>query len=213
MEADFWHRCWQRNTTGFHQETLHPFLIQYIKPRLLPSDKHVFVPLCGKSLDMVWLAEHMQVTGIELSEIACRDFFVEKSIDYQTVAQPPFIGYGYENITLWQGDFFKFGLSEHADIVYDRAALIALPKAMQNDYAEHLKRFIEQGTRLFLIALEFPEQEMSGPPFPIFKADIDTLFSGMRVEKLASHELTDKRFAQRVFNVSSLVETLYLIQK
>ena len=44
----------------------------------------VFVPLCGKSLDMVWLLEQgFSVTGCEISELAVQQFFTENSIPYE----------------------------------------------------------------------------------------------------------------------------------
>ena len=77
---------------------------------------------------------------------------------------------------MWQGDFFKLNVqyltSEHPisiNWIYDRAALIALPIEMQQAYVDHLVSFIGQGTKLLLILAEFPNQKMSGPPFPITK--------------------------------------------
>jgi thiopurine S-methyltransferase len=133
MNESFWHKCWERNSLGFHQETVHPFLEQYLLPLInesgMKTQQHVFVPLCGKSLDMVWLAEHMKVTGAELSEIACRDFFLEKGLDYRQENEPLFNRFSYDNVELWQGDFFKSTpqLITNIDWIYDRAALIALP--------------------------------------------------------------------------------------
>jgi thiopurine S-methyltransferase len=83
MDSFFWHKCWARNKLGFHQSDVHPLLSQYFKKLSLPSDQHVFVPLCGKTLDMAYLAQYWQVTGNELSEIACSDFFLENNIEYQ----------------------------------------------------------------------------------------------------------------------------------
>ena len=225
MKASFWHKCWEKNSLGFHQEQVHPFLSQYLAPMLSATDRHVFVPLCGKSLDMFWLAEHMKVSGSELSDIACRDFFADATIDYQKrEADNQFQQYSFDNITLWQGDFFKL-TSEHLtseqnapiNWIYDRAALIALPIEMQQAYIDHLVSFIGQGTKLFLISVEFPSEEMSGPPFPITEQDISRLFLSAdkhcQIECIASRELKDKRFGQRNFDVSHLVERLYIITK
>ena len=215
MDASFWHKCWERNSLGFHQEEIHPFLIKTMSELIQPNDRHVFVPLCGKSLDMVWLAEHLEVTGAELSEIACRDFFKDKSIEFQQHRSGDFQRYSFENLTLWQGDFFTLANEKlpSFDWVYDRAALIALPVEMQQQYVDHLLSFMADNTRLLLISLEFPVEEMSGPPFPIFIADIEKLFTNCKIECIATRELPDKRFAQRTFNVSSLVERGYLITK
>jgi len=219
MNESFWHQCWERNSLGFHQETVHPFLEQYLLPLLNKNEtaaqQHVFVPLCGKSLDMVWLAEYMKVTGAELSEIACRDFFSEKDLDYRQKSQLSFNIFSYENVELWQGDFFQLTQQDitKIDWVYDRAALIALPESMQQQYAHHLIRFLSDETTLFLVTLEFPSEEMSGPPFAIFENDVARLFSGCNIECIAERNLEDKVFAQRKFNVSYLKERLYLIKR
>ena len=231
MHASFWHKCWERNTLGFHQEEVHPFLTQFLAPLLTESDRHVFVPLCGKSLDMFWLAERMLVSGSELSEIACRDFFNDANITYQTKQilddkdnqrSGNFTQFYFDSITLWQGDFLKL-TPDHVistngksiDWIYDRAALIALPLDMQQAYINHLVSFIDKGTQLFLISIEFPQSEMAGPPFSINQQAIEQLFltanKNCQIKQLASRELTDKYFAQRKFDVSHLVECLYLI--
>jgi thiopurine S-methyltransferase len=215
MKPSFWHKCWERNSVGFHQETVHPFLEQFLLPRLTSTTQHVFLPLCGKSLDMVWFAQRMNVSGAELSEIACRDFFKEKELVFQQVQHKSFNVFSYQNIQLWQGDFFKLLPTQLSDIdwIYDRAAIIALPEYMQQQYVEHLSRFIADETTLFLISLEFPQEELSGPPFSMSSLKVEQLFSDFDVDCIAEHELADKKFAQRTFNVSYLVERLYLIKK
>lgn len=229
MKASFWHACWERNSLGFHQKSIHPFLSQYLLPLITPktfSDEPnktqtVFVPLCGKSDDMVWLAEHFTVVGAELSDIACRDFFSEKNIAVNpklitnAESEEEFKVYSHQSISIWQGDFFKLRANQlpSFDWIYDRAAIIALPSEMQQSYASHLTSFINEHTQLFLISLEFPQEELEGPPFAIFEQDIERLFSGFNVECIAEHDLDDKTFAQRTFNVSYLKEKLYLITK
>jgi len=225
MNTSFWHACWERNSLGFHQKSIHPFLCQYLAPLIQQNNainspesteaSTVFVPLCGKSDDMTWLAEHFDVTGAELSDIACRDFFLEKSIEPKKAKEGDFQKYSYENVALWQGDFFQLSTSQlpNFDWIYDRAAIIALPKEMQQAYAQHLSTFISENTTLFLITLEFPQEELSGPPFAIFENDIAELFKGFNVETIAEHKLEDKTFAQRTFDVSYLKEKLYLISR
>ncbi len=57
MDPDFWHERWKNQDIGFHQPDFHALLQKYW-PRLeIPAAAPVFVPLCGKSLDMVWLAQ------------------------------------------------------------------------------------------------------------------------------------------------------------
>ncbi|GLX77062.1 thiopurine S-methyltransferase [Thalassotalea insulae] len=215
MKASFWHACWERNSLGFHQTAFHPFLAQYLLPRITAEHQSVFVPLCGKSDDMVWLAEYMEVVGSELSDIACRDFFAEKQLPVTLTEHGGFKCYQHQNVSLWQGDFFQLEAKSFRpfDWIYDRAALIALPQEMQQVYVEHLTSFMGPETTLFLISVEFPQQEMSGPPFAVGADEINSLFADFEVECLTRHPLPDKVFAQRVFDVSYLTETLYIIRQ
>lgn len=198
---------------GFHQHDVHPFLSLYFEEMLVSKDKHVFVPLCGKTLDMTYLARFMKVTGNELSAIACRDFFVENNLAFQQQTLGEYEHYTCQQLTLLQGDYFKLSadLIGHVDWIYDRAALIALPKAMQQQYVEHLKTFFSLQTRMFLVTVEYPEGQLSGPPFAVTETDVNGLFSDFKVEYIATNEIKDKQFAQRKFEVDYLLEKLYII--
>jgi thiopurine S-methyltransferase len=215
MDSNFWHQCWERSSIGFHQDKIHPFLSEHLTKLRQPGDEHVFVPLCGKSLDLAFLAESMAVTGNELSDIACRDFFTDNNISFEKKTIEPFSCYSYDKITLWQGDFFKLipDCIASVDWIYDRAALIALPKTMQQQYVDHLSLFFTEQTRMLLVTLEFPESQLTGPPFSVTGTAVSRLFSQFDVQYLASQELKEKQFAQRVFDVDYLVEKLYLIRK
>lgn len=215
MEHSFWHKCWENNALGFHQCDVHYFLKQYFFEACLSSDKHVFVPLCGKSFDMQYLAQALSVTGSELSDIACRDFFEESGVKTLAKQQGGFTLYSYENISLFQGDFFSFKKEYLAkvDWIYDRAALVALPPKMQKKYVEHLKTFFTDHTRLFLVTVEYPKEQLVGPPFSITSPNLETLFEGYDINHVATHELDDKLFAQRRFEVEYLTEKLYIISK
>ena len=215
MNADFWHSCWKNNRLGWHQVDYHPFLQEFLLPRLSSSDKRVFVPLCGKSEDIWWLNQYMNVIGSELNDIACRDLFSEKNIEPKINKHLNFSCYYGHNVTLWQGDFFQLSSQEvsSTDWVYDRAALIALSHSMQKQYVKHLKTFLTPNNQLFLITLEFPENELEGPPFPVSSEDVQDLFIGCEIEEITSRELSNKQFAQRQFNVSYLRERLFIIRK
>ena len=117
MQQDFWLERWQKGETGFHQEQLNPYLSYFYGEKGAPQDKRhalkVFVPLCGKSVDILWLAQNgYEVLGIECSEIAVRDFFEENKLEYKLVEGKPFNRYiceareGQARIELLQGDFF-----------------------------------------------------------------------------------------------------------
>ena len=71
---------------------LHPFnpnqqinnhLISFWQQLNVVPDCSVFVPLCGKSLDLLWLHQQGHVVlRIESSELAVNDFFVENGLNY-----------------------------------------------------------------------------------------------------------------------------------
>jgi len=214
MDSSFWHKCWARNTLGFHQSAVHPLLSQYFNKLILPSDLHVFVPLCGKTFDMAYLAQFMKVTGNELSEIACRDFFLDNSVAYQQQTLADFEHFFSPQLSLLQGDFFKLSADaiDAVDWIYDRAALIALPTAMQLAYVNHLKTFFSSHTRLFLVTVEFPKEQLNGPPFSIDSTDVENLFSGFNIICMATNKIKDKQFAQRKLEVDYLLEKLYIIK-
>ena len=149
-----------------------------------------------------------------MSEIACRDFFIDNNISPVKKNLAEFEHYSADQLSLFQGDFFKLS-PDHigaVDWIYDRAALIALPEKMQQQYVDHLMQFFSSDTRLFLVTLEFPKTQLSGPPFAIDQDDVSRLFSKYNVECIASNELSDNQFAQRTFEVDYLLEKLYIIK-
>lgn len=213
MNDSFWHKCWENNTIGFHQEAVHLLLGSHFLPLIKNKTQNIFVPLCGKSLDMWWLSKYGKVVGTDISAIACRDFFLDRNIDPKIEVLNQFTCYSHENISLFQGDFFKLedvNLPKF-DWIYDRAAIIAMPASMQKNYVDKLCSFMGMHTRIFLLSLEFPQEELSGPPFSTTATQIESLFEGYACEKISEESLSNKRFAQRTFNVSSLTETLYII--
>mgnify|MGYP000400918887 CR=1 FL=1 len=65
MKADFWHDKWNNNEIGFDQDQPNPLLVEHWQALNLEANARVFVPLCGKSIDMVWLLHqgHQGVGG------------------------------------------------------------------------------------------------------------------------------------------------------
>ncbi|MBA4501128.1 thiopurine S-methyltransferase [Marinobacterium marinum] len=177
MEHAFWHARWQDGQIGFHQAAINPWLQQYWSRLGVPGDTSVLVPLCGKSSDMLWLREQGHgVVGVELSDLACRDFFVEHGVQITPVAVPEGHTRERDGIKLWSADFFALGREHWGDVaaVYDRAALIALPPELRRAYAAHLRQELLSGVEMLLVALEFPGGE--GPPFSVTEAEVRQLF-------------------------------------
>jgi thiopurine S-methyltransferase len=189
MQPDFWHKRWELNQIGFHLSEVNPYL-----PRLWPKlglakGSRVLVPLCGKSLDLVWLASRgHQVLGIELSEKAVADFFSEQQLEPKISRQGAFTVYQVGSIEMWCGDFFALSAEDVADCVavYDRAALIALPPEMRKQYAAHLTRILLSGCEGLLITLDYDQMQMAGPPFAVLDTETRSLLGDhwqLRVEE------------------------------
>jgi len=180
MDPDFWHQRWSDNKIGFHQQKINSRLIKHFnRTGVQPGDK-VFVPLCGKSQDLIWLRQQgLCVLGIELSELACRQFFIEHDIEFESRTEPRFRRLTADGIELLAGDFFALEKSDLSGIraVYDRAALIALPEPMRLDYSRHLSQLIEPGVSIFLIGIDYDERKMNGPPFSVPESEVRQLFA------------------------------------
>ena len=151
MNAEFWHSRWQEKRIGFNQSAVNPLLINYFKQLNLPAGSRVFVPLCGKSIDMAWLAaQGYDVVGVELVETAVQAFFTEQNIS-PTVhqhADNPAIKYyqgqlSGQTIILWVADIFALTTEDIGSVkaVYDKAALIALPADMRVQYSAQIRAF------------------------------------------------------------------------
>jgi thiopurine S-methyltransferase len=166
-----WQQCWRDNDTDFHQKTVNANLIKFWPTLDLKPGARVFVPLCGKSLDLSWLAaQGHSVIGVELSPIAVRAFFKSNRM------QPSRCKHG--KFTLWQngridilcGDLFDLVASDLGDIaaVFDRASLTALPENIRHAYLAHLRKIIPAASKILLLTTEEPdEDENQGQPFAI----------------------------------------------
>jgi len=181
MEVAFWQERWRQGQTGFHQAEVNHYLRRFFGKLGLAQGQRVFVPLCGKSLDMVWLMEQgVDVLGIEASPVAIEAFLAENSIDAGvTVRQDSMRLWSAAGIEMVCGDFFDLATQDLSAVnaVYDRAALIALPPAMRERYARHLISILPASAPVLLVTLEYPQQEMQGPPFSVTQDEVARLFS------------------------------------
>jgi len=217
MNPEFWHERWTRGEIGFHQPEFNVHLQLYFNRLELSSGAHIFVPLCGKSLDMVWLLEQgYQVTGIEISPLALKEFFEENGLRPEIRDHSGAAVYRCDNLEIYCGDFFTIDLSklDPVDAVYDRASLIALPPDMRVAYAERLTGLLAGGTPTLLLSLEYPQQEMPGPPFSVSRAEIEELYgSHYRIEHIFSEDCLAREPRFREKGLTRFEEHVYLLQK
>ena len=213
MQHEFWHQRWQENQIGFHSPDFNPQLERFWPSLRLAPNSRVFVPLCGKSKDMLWLlAQDFQVTGVELSPLAVEAFFAENHLHPTLRQHGEFLIREINGLQIYCGDFFGLSMQDAGQIeaVYDRAALVALPAEMRLDYATKLSALLQPGAQILLVAFAYPQHEMPGPPFSVQEDEVDLLFhSFCNIELLTSEDLLQRelRFKQR--GVSSMLEQVY----
>jgi thiopurine S-methyltransferase len=180
MEKNFWHEKWNENEIGFHQDTAHPLLSKHFPGFLLQKSARIFVPLCGKSSDMICLQNMgYEVVGLELSEIAARAFFSENNLDCHVKDEGAFIRFQSRHIEILCGDFFSATKAVLGEIsaVFDRAALIALPAELRKQYASKMRELLDPGVLSLLIALEYQQKSVNPPPFAVFNEEVSDLFA------------------------------------
>ena len=195
MEADFWHEKWEADSIGFHQARPNKHLQQWWPEAEIAQNSEVFVPLCGKSLDMLWLHEQgYKVTGIELSQKAIESFFEENDLSFERHTDGPFEAFSgtgkAEGIKLLAGDFFALTADHCCDVsaVYDRASLIAMNDDLRPQYAQQLAAILPAGSISLLLVIDYDTSKMQGPPFPVPAPMVTKLFTkNFDIQELAHY--------------------------
>lgn len=215
MKKEFWLERWEKEEIGFHQNEINSYLRQYWHELGAANDAAVFVPLCGKSSDMLWLRQQgHRVLGVELSSIAAQAFFKENNYVPHCTTTGKFERYEADGISILCGDFFDLTRDDLAKVnaVYDRASLIALPPEMRERYARHLARILPPSTQILLITFDYPQHEMPGPPFSVSRGEVEALYSryaGIRL--LAQLDVLPQNPRFQLRGMSSLHESIFLL--
>ena len=198
--ADDWLKRWHEGCIGFHRDRPHPALVRHWPALKVRAGTKVLVPLCGKSLDMRWLARRDHpVLGIELAPTAIEQFVAEGRGEITRYHQDGFDICRQGSVELWCGDFFHFHIDQAAEIgaFYDRAALIALPEATRQRYAFHLAQLLPPGSRGLLISLT---RDPGGPPYSVDADEVQALFDpNFRVTHLEDGEPEANGFRESVW--------------
>lgn len=216
MEPAFWQQRWADNQIGFHQAQVNPYLQTYWPQLQLAPGSRVLVPLCGKSLDLAWLAgQGHRVLGVELSRRAVEDFFREHGLEAEVRQQGAFEVWRSGDVQLWCGDFFALRAEDVADCVglYDRAAVIALPVQMRARYMQLLSGLLPTSCRGLVVTLDYDQSLLAGPPFSVRDEELRQGFTGWQVEQLEAVEVIEEspKFVQA--GASSLLERVYRLSR
>ncbi|MGY2377261.1 thiopurine S-methyltransferase [Pseudomonas sp. SDO524_S393] len=217
MEPKFWHERWARNQIGFHLPEVNPYLQRHWPQMALAMGAKVLVPLCGKSLDLVWLASQgHRVMGVELSESAVDAFFNEQGLVPKVSLTGAFKVYQADSIEVWCGDFFALDAAALSDCtaLYDRAALIALPPLMRAQYVGHLNTHLPAGCQGLLVTLDYDQTQKAGPPFAVTDEEVRMLL-GERwaLDALEEQDILGASWKFVQDGVTRLEEHVYQLEK
>ena len=173
MKKEFWLQRWEEGQIGFHQDAVHPDLLAHQARLLGGSRKRVFVPLCGKSRDLAWLAaQGHEVVGAELSAVAVRQLFEEAGLEATVTAEGGAERWQSGSLTVFCGDLFALTDAQlgRFDRIWDRAALVALPEDMRGGYTERLRSLLTDDGAILLNCFRYGLP--GGPPHSISEHEV-----------------------------------------
>ncbi|AXR60742.1 thiopurine S-methyltransferase [Leptospira mayottensis] len=174
MDANFWHKKWEKNEIAFHESKVNPLLVENIDKLSLAENGRIFLPLCGKTLDISWLLSRgFRVAGAELSKIAIEQLFQELGVEPKISKVAELEHYSAHHLDIFVGDIFHLTAASlgSVDAIYDRASLVALPEDTRKRYVKHLMEITNTAPQL-LICYEYDQSKMEGPPFSISSEEV-----------------------------------------
>lgn len=198
MDASFWRDRWSEDQIGFHEDQVHPDLVRF-SPSWLDGASGVLVPLCGKSVDLPWLADRLPTVGVELVHKAVEALHAEHGLDPDCEPCGPFVAWRTDTLTVLCGDVFDLlpHHVSHVDRVWDRAALVALDPPRRRRYVETLRAALVPSTRILLSSFAYDQSRMSGPPHSVPEEEVRDLYDGADVRILHQDEELDDRWRAR----------------
>ncbi|CFX06324.1 Thiopurine S-methyltransferase [Candidatus Filomicrobium marinum] len=216
MEPEFWIKRWETGDIGFHRDEVQAGLSEFWPQIAQNTETRVFVPLCGKSLDMRWLAARgHSVLGVELSAQAVEAFFENERLEPELRREESFSVYSAGPFEIWCGDLFQLpeGVLANVSYFYDRASLVALPPDMRAKYARRLGEVLKPEVSGLLVSLSYNPAEMSGPPFSVSKVEVEKLFGDrFAIDLLSERDALAGNANLIKRGLTGLVETCYRLR-
>ncbi len=217
MDTKFWNERWNNNQIAFHLPTVNPYITDFLSTFKLTDNAQIFIPLCGKTLDIAWFAsQQYKVLGIECSDKAIDDFFNEQQLSPNVKQVTPYNHYSSTNIELLNGDFFNLNsdLLKNVSLVYDRASLVALTEDLRKKYVNLLTQLLPISADIFLITLEYEQSIMSGPPFSVSHQDVIQMYQpAYQVELLHESDVLNDYLKFKERGLTYLTESVYKISR
>ncbi|GAA5521694.1 thiopurine S-methyltransferase [Aliifodinibius salicampi] len=216
MNISYWKNRWEKGNTGWHMDHVYPLLPKLWPQFNLPANAKVLVPLCGKSIDLLWLLQkNFHVIGIEVSAKAIKQLERNSSLFFTCTNRKGHTVFEANSMEIWKDDFLNISpdVIGKVDAIYDKAALIALPPEIRKKYIPHLQSFCHSHTQILLQTFEYKQEEMQGPPFSVSQKELRTYFNPnfeikLLYEKSKLNEF--ERFKERGLT-SYFIEKVYQI--
>ncbi|HEX3848283.1 MAG TPA: thiopurine S-methyltransferase [Steroidobacteraceae bacterium] len=218
MQPQFWHDRWRVGQIGFHQPKVEPELERHWPLLGLAPQSRIFVPLCGKTLDMVWLrARGHHVLGAEISALAIEAFCAENGVLARRRARGIGIDvFEAEGYLLYRGDLFALAPEDTLGVagVYDRASLMSWPPEIRARYANAMTALTAAGAVTLLVVLEYDPAQMSGPPFSVSAADLDGLYARHHsIDELSRRDILEDEPRLRAKGLTRLQQVCYRLMR
>jgi thiopurine S-methyltransferase len=216
VQPSFWHERWITGQIGFHQLAVDRQLSRHWN-KVNISEGTVFVPLCGKSLDLAWLRDRgIQVIGVELSTVAVESLFLEQGILARRTPDEILERFESHGLRVLRGDIFNLSSESLGSVtaVYERASLIALPPQARVHYVEHLTTLTQPGTKTLLLTVEYDQHQTNGPPFSVSRAEVQELYGRHHaIELLERRDILADEPRLRSRGVIELHENTFLLTR
>ena len=222
MEREFWVERWELGQILFHQGEVNPGLRELWPTLEVQPAARVLVPLCGKSLDLLWLAQQGHpVLGVELSTIACEAFFEENNLEYTVTSESRAQVYSspataeHAAIEIHCGDFFELSTPDlqSCGALYDRGSLVALPPEMRRRYATKICSEAPPHFVQLILCVDYDQSEMSGPPHSVQREEIDDLYGAHFEIEEARRQTVDLAPRFRDKGVTAMQDVAYRLRR
>ncbi|XP_077209166.1 thiopurine S-methyltransferase [Paroedura picta] len=219
VTEDDWLKKWQMRHIGFHNEQEHGLLKKHLDIFLSGrSGLKIFFPLCGKTVEMKWLADMgHHIVGVEISETALKEFFTEQNLSYSEETVPEIPGAKLMkdtsgNISLYCCSIYDLtsSVAGKFDAIWDRGSLVAINPCDRERYANLMLSLMNQKCCYLLVTVSYDPSKHPGPPFYIPDSELKKLF-GQRCDIKLLDKTDDLKEPQRAWGLDYFWEVMYLL--
>ena len=217
MTHEQWTQAWDKGTIGWHKDKVDAILQKYLKQ--LCGDKEsisILVTLCGKSLDLPWLADQgHSVVGCELAELAGKQLFEENNIPFSVTAIDDFKVFSAtdKKLKFYAGDFFKVSASLVGtfDVIWDHNAFGAVSPSDRSCYIELLSSLLLPGGKILLSNWEYDQSKRNIAPYSLNSEQIKEYFGAQFEVKLLERMDYNDSFFTKKFNFDWAYRPIHLL--